>query len=113
MPALLNWVLGSAFVYCTLFGFGKLLIGILRRWNPVSANCTNHGRLDLSWIDISMKTAMSTKTHQSYISNTLDHSCNRVSQKLIRRLKEVAQRYKGGNSVNLGISPGNTAVTIC
>ncbi len=27
MPALLNWVLGSAFVYCTLFGFGKLLLG--------------------------------------------------------------------------------------
>ena len=26
-PALLNWVLGSAFVYCTLFGFGKLLLG--------------------------------------------------------------------------------------
>ena len=27
MPALVNWVLGSAFVYCTLFGFGKLLLG--------------------------------------------------------------------------------------
>ena len=27
MPALLNWVLGSAFVYCTLFGIGKLLLG--------------------------------------------------------------------------------------
>lgn len=27
MPGLLNWVLGSAFVYCTLFGFGKLLLG--------------------------------------------------------------------------------------
>ena len=27
MPALLNWVLGSAFVYCALFGFGKLLLG--------------------------------------------------------------------------------------
>ncbi len=27
MPALFNWVLGSAFVYCTLFGFGKLLLG--------------------------------------------------------------------------------------
>ena len=27
MPALLNWVLGSAFVYCTLFGFGKVLLG--------------------------------------------------------------------------------------
>ena len=26
-PALLNWVLGSAFVYCTLFGVGKLLLG--------------------------------------------------------------------------------------
>ena len=26
-PALLNWVLGAAFVYCTLFGFGKLLLG--------------------------------------------------------------------------------------
>ncbi len=26
-PALLNWVLGSAFVYCTLFGIGKLLLG--------------------------------------------------------------------------------------
>ena len=26
-PALVNWVLGSAFVYCTLFGFGKLLLG--------------------------------------------------------------------------------------
>ena len=26
-PGLLNWVLGSAFVYCTLFGFGKLLLG--------------------------------------------------------------------------------------
>lgn len=26
-PALLNWVLGSAFVYCALFGFGKLLLG--------------------------------------------------------------------------------------
>lgn len=27
IPALLNWVLGSAFVYCALFGFGKLLLG--------------------------------------------------------------------------------------
>ena len=26
-PGLLNWVLGSAFVYCTLFGIGKLLLG--------------------------------------------------------------------------------------
>ena len=26
-PGILNWVLGSAFVYCTLFGFGKLLLG--------------------------------------------------------------------------------------
>ena len=26
-PGLLNWVLGSAFIYCTLFGFGKLLLG--------------------------------------------------------------------------------------
>ena len=26
-PALFNWVLGSAFVYCALFGFGKLLLG--------------------------------------------------------------------------------------
>ena len=27
MPALINWVLGSVFVYCALFGFGKLLLG--------------------------------------------------------------------------------------
>ena len=27
MPALVNWVLGSAFVYCALFGFGKLILG--------------------------------------------------------------------------------------
>ena len=26
-PALLNWVLGSVFVYCTLFAIGKLLLG--------------------------------------------------------------------------------------
>ena len=26
-PALVNWLLGSVFVYCTLFGFGKLLLG--------------------------------------------------------------------------------------
>ena len=26
-PGLLNWALGSAFVYCTLFGIGKLLLG--------------------------------------------------------------------------------------
>ena len=26
-PALVNWLLGSVFIYCTLFAFGKLLLG--------------------------------------------------------------------------------------
>ena len=49
-PALLNWVLGAVFVYCTLFGFGKLLLGFLRCRGPVPADCANHRSVGLSRI---------------------------------------------------------------
>ena len=37
--------------------------------------------------------------YQFYISNTIDYSCNSVFREITRRIKEIAQRYKGGNSV--------------